>query len=228
MEYHSIFKSNSLVKHGLLWVAVLVSIIGLGSNGCTPAIDLDTDRKITTIDSVVPKKSEPFVVSTSFKFYEVGLIQIVQDTGNISRVDSYNDQWLYLPNSAFAKIDTSTSPFTVWMDIPLNADPNNPTRQRPRPEVVFSVRIRLDSMPASGTYPLSFPPNFGTGSLIITSGTIEPQKTYFGKAIVSFSSVTKTPDGKNSKLTMVVQATVPSASKSFPTFNFQGEVLLQW
>ncbi|MBS1536428.1 MAG: hypothetical protein JST20_01610 [Bacteroidetes bacterium] len=225
MEYPSIFKKYSFRGYLVLSAILTECIILLGGIGCTPAVDLNTERRITTIDSLIPKKSEPFVVSTTFKFYEVGLIQ---DTSNAGKVDSYSDQWLYKPGSVKGIIDTSTSPITIWLDIALEGDSENPTRQRPRQEVVTSIRIRLDSMPASGTYPLSFPPNFGTGSLIITSGTVEPQKTHFGKAIVSFSPINKTADGKNSKLTMVVQATVPSASKSFPTFNFQGDVNFQW
>ncbi len=223
MEYHSIFKKYSLKKYIQSGITVIVCLVLIVSAGCTSAIDIDTVRKVTTIDSV--KKAEPFVVNATYKFYEVGLIQ---DATNPNKIDSYNDEWLYLPGSITAIIDTSASTDTLWLDIALESDPKNPTRQRPRQEVVTSMRIRLNTMPTKGTYPLLFAPNVGTGSLIITLGAIEPQKTYFGKVLVSFSTIEKINDGKNSKLTMAVQATVPSASKSFTTFNFQGEVVLLW
>ncbi|MBI3258155.1 MAG: hypothetical protein HYZ54_01550 [Ignavibacteriae bacterium] len=221
MECRSIFKRYPLWVCGQSCLILATFIILFASSGCMSPLDVNTERKITVIDQV---KSPPIEVDAKCQFFEIGLIQ---DPNFISKVDSYKDEWTYLPKTITALIDTSASKDTISMDLILIADSSNPTRQRLRSEYVTSIRIRLDKMAAFSSHSLIFGPETGEGSLIVTQGESEPEIKHYRKIIVEFHTIEKINKGKNSKLTMEVSATIPSAS-SIPNFGFIGTVEFQW
>lgn len=223
MECRSIFKKYSLWVCGQSCVILAICIVVVAGSGCMSPLDSSIEKKITVID---PVKAPPFEVDAICKeFFEVGLIQ---DPKIFTKVDHYKDPWTYyLPKTITALIDTSGSMDTISMDMTLVADSSNPTRQTLRAEYVTSFRIHLVKMVADSSHKLIFGPGTGEGSLIVTKGESQPEILHPGKIIVEFHDVEKINKGKNSKLTMEIQASVDSRG-SFPNFSFNGTIEFQW
>lgn len=223
MECRSIFKRYHLWVCGQFCFILATCIVLLASTGCMSPLDVNTERKVIVID---PVKSPPIEVDAICKeFFEVGLIQ---DPKIFTKVDHYKDPWTYyLPKTITALIDTSGPVDTISMDLTLIADSSNPTRQTLRAEYVTSFRIHLVKMAADSSHRLIFGPETGEGSLIVTKGESQPEILHPGKIIVEFHDVEKINKGKNSKLTMEIQASVDSKG-SFPNFSFNGTIEFQW
>lgn len=105
-----------------LFILVLLAALAIWTTGCTSPLDADAPRKVTPVTPAA--KVTPISVSAEFT----------------NARSSYRIKGLPI-----FKVDTTTSPATVWMDVTMeqqNAPDNKP--------LIESFRIQADSVPGEG------------------------------------------------------------------------------
>ncbi|MFN8361870.1 MAG: hypothetical protein U0264_18340 [Candidatus Kapaibacterium sp.] len=239
MEFPYIF--NILRLAGWRWLFIGVIIL---MSSCKLSTDIDTDRHITLLDSLEqsPVKPTPVIVTPVATFYEKGTSLLtllrdttIQDSGRIVRlkdttvvVQNFNTVWAFRTAAVTAKIDTSTSPMSISLDLQLIDDSlSRSTAKIIRPEYVVSMHVRLDSIPAAGTQVLLNSPDKSTGSRVSTispNGFIE----HVGILKVFFGKSSRTNNGKNGEIQLIISANIPTQDKQFQSFEFGGLITMTW
>ncbi len=238
MEFPYIFNHRNMRTW---WLAFLVITL---VSSCKLSTDIDTDRRITLIDSLeqIPLKPKPVVVTPTATFYEKGtsIVKVLRDTlitdsGRTVRlkdttvlVQDFNTVWAFRTAAVTAKIDTTTSPMSLSLDLQLiDVSLSRSSAKIIRPEYVVSMHLRLDSIPAVGTQLLVNSPDKSTGSRVTTvsiNGLIEHQgilKVFFGKS-------SRTNNGKNGEIQLIISANIPTQDKQFQGFEFGGLITMTW
>lgn len=225
----------------IIWVlSIILSLIC----GCTLSTDVDTDRRVTLIDSLDQSnvKSNPVIVTPTATFYEKGTSSmivirdtIIQDSGINTRiqdttivVQDFNSFWAFRTSFVRAAIDTSTSPMTLTLDLQLIDDSNSRSLAKIiRPEYVVSMQLRLDSIPAVGSFAASNSPRITNSSQVTTTssyGLIQ----HDGVLKVFFGKTSRTNDGKNGEIQLIISANIPTQDKQFQVVEFGGLITMKW
>jgi hypothetical protein len=127
-----------------------------------------------------------------------------------------------------AKIDTTTSPMKIWLDLQLVDDSiSRSTAMIIRPEYVVSMHLRLDSIPAVGTQILTGNPIQSTGSQVTTTSS-NGLRQHQGILGVFFGKSSRTNNGKNGEIQIIVSANIPTQDKQFQAFEFGGLITMTW
>lgn len=238
MEFPYIF---NLRRMRLWWLAFLTITL---VSSCKLSTDIDTDRRITLIDSLeqIPLKPKPVVVSPTATFYEKGrsIMTVLRDTlitdsnrtfrlkDTTVLVQDFNTVWAFRTAAVTATIDTTTSPMSISLDLQLIDDSlSRSSAKIIRPEYVVSMHIRMDSIPAVGTQLLLNSPDKSTGSRVTTispNGLIE----HVGNLKVFFGKSSRTNNGKNGEIQLIISANILTQDKQFQLFEFGGLITMAW